>query len=85
MGVPAIQLVGPETTKEELLELYLEVYKLHRLPGSPSGEPSILKEVLSSLPDHQRCEEEEAPTATAWPHAEAPILLGVAPPQRKER
>ena len=26
-GVPAIQLVGLETTKEELLELYLEVYK----------------------------------------------------------
>ena len=35
VGVPAIQLVGPETTKEELLEIYLEVYKLHRLPGSP--------------------------------------------------
>ena len=35
-GVPAVQLVGPETSKEEPLELYLEVYKLHRLPGSPS-------------------------------------------------
>ena len=34
-GAPAIQLVGLEMTKEELLELYLEVYKLHRLPGSP--------------------------------------------------
>ena len=30
-GIPAIQLVGLETTKEELLELYLEVYKLHRV------------------------------------------------------
>ena len=30
-GIPAVQLVGPEITKEELLELYLEVYKLHRL------------------------------------------------------
>ena len=28
-GVPAVELVGPETSKEELLELYLEVYKLH--------------------------------------------------------
>ena len=35
VGASAIQLVGLETTKEELLELYLEVYKLHRLPGSP--------------------------------------------------
>ena len=42
VGIPAIQLVGPETTKEELLELYLEVFKLHRLPGSPPGEPAIL-------------------------------------------
>ena len=42
VGVPAVQLVGPETTKEELLEIYLEVYKLHRLPGSPPGEPAIL-------------------------------------------
>ena len=70
VGVPAIQLVGPETTKEELLELYLEVYKLHRLPGSPPGELAILKEVLSSLPNHQRCEEEKAPAATTWPHPE---------------
>ena len=69
-GIPAIQLVGPETTKEELLEQYLEVYKLHRLPGSPLGEPAILKEVLSCLPDHQRCEEEEAPAAMAQSHAE---------------
>ena len=66
-GIPAIQLVGLETTKEELLELYLEVYKLHRLPGSPPVELAICKEVLSSLPDHQRCEEEKTPVATAWP------------------
>ena len=72
VGVPAIQLVGTETTKEELLEVYLEVYKLHRLPGSPPGELAILEEVLSSLPDHQSCEEEEAPTATAQPCAEGP-------------
>ena len=51
-GIPAIQLVGPETSKEELQELYLEVYKLHRLPRSPPGEPVLLEEVLSSLKDH---------------------------------
>ena len=59
-GVPTIQLVGLEMTREELLEIYLEVYKLHRLPGSPPGEPAILEEVLSSLPNHQRHEEKEA-------------------------
>ena len=69
VGIPTIQLVGLEMTKEELLGLYLEVYKLHRLPGSPPGELAILK-VLSSLPDHQRCEEEKAPAAMAWPHPE---------------
>ena len=37
-GVLAIELVGPEPSREELLELYLEVYKLHWLPGSPPGE-----------------------------------------------
>ena len=59
--------MGLETSKEELLELYLEVYKLHRLPGSPAGEPAILQEVLSSLPDHQRCEEEKAHVAMVGP------------------
>ena len=34
-GAPAIQLVGLEMTWEELLNIYLEVYKLHWLPGSP--------------------------------------------------
>ena len=43
--MPAIKLVGPETSREELLEIYLEVYKLHRLPGSPPGELAILEEV----------------------------------------
>ena len=50
-GVPTIELVGPETSREELLEIYLEVYKLHRLPGSPPGELAILEEVLAAIPD----------------------------------
>ena len=29
-GIPAIQLVQLETSREELLDIYLEVYKLHR-------------------------------------------------------
>ena len=45
----AIQLIGPKTTKEELLSLYLEVYKQQRLPGSPPGEPELTEEVMSSF------------------------------------
>ena len=57
VGIPAIQLVHPETGREELLDLYLEVYKLHKLPSSPPGEPTILKEVSSALPGHSLEEE----------------------------
>ena len=85
VGVPTIQLVGLEMTKEELLEIYLEVYKLHRLPGSPPGEPAILKEVRSSLPNHQRHEEEEAPTATAQPCAEGPHSSRSCAPHRTRK
>ena len=51
-GIPAVQLVHPEIDREQLLELYLEVYKLHRLSGSPLGEPAILEEISSVLPRH---------------------------------
>ena len=67
VGIPAVQLVGPETSKEELQELYLEVYKLHRLPGSPPGEPALLEEVLSSLEDCQGWRGERTSAATARP------------------
>ena len=51
-GAPAIQLVGSETTKEELMEIYLEVYKLHRLPDSPPDEPAIWEEIMAKVPDN---------------------------------
>ena len=47
VGAPAIHLVGPDTTKEELMEIFLEVYKLHRLPGSPPGELVIWEEIIA--------------------------------------
>ena len=59
-GIPIVQLVHPEIDREQLLELYLEVYKLHRLPGSPPGELAILEEILSILPHHPP-EEEDTP------------------------
>ena len=51
VGIPAIELVGLETSREELIEIYQEVYRLHRLPGSPPGEPAVVEEVLASIPD----------------------------------
>ena len=59
-GVPTIELVGPETSREELLEIYLEVHKLHRLPGSPPGEVAIAQEVLAAVLDCLQ-RREEAP------------------------
>ena len=53
-GIPAIQLVQPETSREELLDIYLEVYELHRLPSSPPGEPAILEEVSAAIPGHSQ-------------------------------
>ena len=68
VGTPTIQLVGPGTTKEELLELYLEVYKLHRLPGSPPSEPAIWEEIMAKAPDHPHSEEDQTCEATAQSH-----------------
>ena len=65
-GIPTVELVGPETSREELLEIYLEVYKLHRLPGSPPGEPAIAQEVLAAVPDCLQGRG-EAPEAQAQP------------------
>ena len=84
VGIPAIYLVGPETSKEELQELYLEVYKLHRLPGSPPGEPSLLEEMLSSLKDHQGWSGERASADMVRPHPEDLHSLRSSAPRRKK-
>ena len=78
VGIPAIQLVRPEITKEELLEIYLEVYKLHRLPGSPPGELAILEEIMASVSDHP-----QRTRCLKLQHSlilEAPTPLGVVSP-----
>ena len=59
VGIPAVQLVGPEMTKEELLEIYFKVYKLHRLPCSPPSEPAIWDDIMAKVPDHQHREEDQ--------------------------
>ena len=65
-GVPTVELEGPETSREELLEIYLKVYKLHWLPGSPPGELAIVEEVLAAVPDQPQ-RREEALEARAQP------------------
>ena len=54
--VSAVQLVGPQTSKEDFRTLYYEVYKLRRLPGSPLLELEWIEElaakIVSSLKDH---------------------------------
>ena len=52
VNVSAIQLVGPQTSKKEIQSLYLEVYKLWRLQGSPPREPELMEEMVSSFEDH---------------------------------
>ena len=61
-ALPAIQLVHPGISRRELLDLYLEVYKLYRMPGSPPGELAILQEISSTIPVLMS-EEEESPGA----------------------
>ena len=39
--ISAIQLLGPQTSREEFKSLYYEVYKLWRLAGSPSGNQNL--------------------------------------------
>ena len=63
-----IQLVYPMIGRRELLDLYLEVYKLHRLPGSPPGEPAILQEILSAISDPTSEEEQSASTRRSSSH-----------------
>ena len=77
VGILTVQLVHLETGREELLDLYLEVYKLHRLPSSPPGELAILKEVSSALPGHS-LEEEGTPDTQRQPNPK-----GFHPPQSR--
>ena len=69
MDLSTIQLVDPKTAKEEILSLYLKVYKQQRLPGSPPGEPELTEEVVSSFKGCQRQKEERTPGVTTRPQS----------------
>ena len=51
-GISTVQLVRLETSREELLDIYLEVYKLHRLSGSPPENQPSWKRCLPLSPGH---------------------------------
>ena len=65
VDVSVMQSVGPHTTKEEIGDLYYQVYKLRRLPAFPpcsrewAGE--LTKDVVSSLKNQLRWKEDELP------------------------
>ena len=65
VGIPAIQLVEPQTTKEELMEIYPEVYKLHRQPSSPPSELAIWEEIMAKVPDNPHSKEDQTCEAVA--------------------
>ena len=69
VALPAIQLVHPGISRRELLDLYLEVYKLHWMAGLPPGELAILQEISSTIPVSM-LEEEESPGARKPSHHE---------------
>ena len=70
--------------KEEILSLYLKVYRQQRLPGSPPGEQELMEEVVSSFKGHQRQKEGRTSGATTrpWSNNARPSKRGV-PEKRK--
>ena len=85
VDISAIQLVGPQTSREEFKSLYYEVYKLWRLLGSPPREPELVAEVLSSLEDCQGWEGGKMPWMTREPNPTYVWPLRSRTPRRGKR
>ena len=73
-----VQAVGPQTSREEIRDMYYKVYKLQRLPGSPpcglEWTEELVSDVVSSLKDCLRHKGGQPSTglgeskpADAWP------------------
>ena len=56
METPTIDLIGYETTQEEIFALYHEVYKLKRVPRTVPSDlreaEEVHQEILYSLKEH---------------------------------
>ena len=63
---------GPHTSREEIRDLYHQVYKLMRLLGSPPCGPEqagkLMRDIVSSLKNHLRQKEDELPGAAQAAH-----------------
>ena len=66
-----IQSVGSHTSREEIQDLYYQVYKLRRLPGSlpcgPEWADMLARDIVSSLKNHLRQNVDELPGVAAYP------------------
>ena len=80
--ISAIQIVGPQTSKEEFRDLFYQVYKLSRLPGSPpwglEQMEKLATEIVSSLKDHLGWKE-----GKPLQGLEEPGLTDIQPPRSK--
>ena len=80
--ISAIQLVGPQTSREDFKSLYYEVYKLWRLPGSPPGEPEWIEELIVEVVSSQEDCLEQKGGKSPW-MMEEPDLVDTWPPRNK--
>ena len=53
------------------MEIYLEVYKLHRLPSSPPGKLAIWEEIMAKVLDNSCSKEDQMHEATTQPWLES--------------
>ena len=70
--VSAVQSFGPQTSREEIWDLYYQVYKLTRLLRSPLCGPEwageLLRDIVSSLKNCLRLREDEQPGVAQAAH-----------------
>ena len=89
VDISAVWVVGPQTTREEIGNLYYEVYKLKRLPGSaPCGlkwVEELTADIVSSLKDHLRWREGQPPRDSEEPGPADTQPSRSNTPQRRRR
>ena len=89
VDVSAIQLVGHQMSREEIGDLYHQVYVLKRLPGPPPLGPKqaeeVMNDILSSLKDclRQRRREQLGGSGEPEPTSTCPSCHGGRASQRE--
>ena len=84
--VSAIWSVGPWTSREEIRDLYHQVYKHRRLPGSqlcrPEWAGELMRDMVSSLKKCLRQKEDESPSGWGEPELTDTCLMWSKTPRR---